>query len=196
MAARPQDADPVKLFVAVLWAPSGPLQHVIENLCSHWGEIDFVGADHSFDMTDYYEPEMGGNLSRRLVSFLRLVPPDSLCSAKHICNEIEDRYAGEKGRLVNLDIGYLDHNKVILASFKGAGQKIYLGNGVWADMVARYRNGRYTPFEWTFPDFRDGRYDHELLQIREAYLKQLRPGRRTGPASGKTNPKRRVTESR
>jgi hypothetical protein len=171
---QPQDADPVKLFVAALWSPSAPLHRAMEMLQSRWGEIDFAGSDYSFDMTNYYEPEMGTGLSRRLMSFLRLVPPDSLCGAKHICNEIEGRLAGEKGRLVNLDIGYLDHNKVVLASFKGAGQKIYLGHGVWADMVARYRGGRYCPFEWTFPDFRDGRYDQELLQIRKIYMRQLR----------------------
>jgi hypothetical protein len=171
--ARPQAAEPVKLFVAVLWAPSGPIQNAMEKLCFHWGEIDFVGADHPFDMTDYYEPEMGRDLRRRLVSFLRLMPPDGLSAAKHICNEIEDRLAGESGRLVNLDIGYLDHNKIVLASFKGAGQKIYLGDGVWADMIARYRKGKYRPFEWTFPDFRDGRYDQELLKIRQIYLRQV-----------------------
>ncbi len=170
--AKPQDVDPVKFFVAVLWAPSSPLPAVMESLRSQLGDIDFTGADHPFDMTDYYRPEMGVSLSRRLVSFLQLIPPDSLSKAKHVSNEIEDKFAGEKGRLVNLDIGYLDHHKIVLASFKGAGQKIYMGNGVWADLVGRYRGGRYSPFEWTFPDFRDGRYDHELLQIREIYKRQ------------------------
>lgn len=171
--AKPQTVEPVKLLVAILWAPPGNLQDILEHLRSRWGEIDFTGRDHPFDMTDYYEPEMGKNLNRRLVSFIRLVPPDTLVSAKHMCNEIEDEFAGEKGRSVNLDIGYLDHNKIVLASFKGAGQKIYMGNGVWADMIARYRGGRYNPFEWTFPDFRDGRYDPELGKIREIYLKQI-----------------------
>jgi hypothetical protein len=171
--AKAQAVDPVKLFAAVLWAPSSPLPDVMESLRAQWGDIDFTGTDHLFDMTDYYEPEMGRNLNRRLVSFLQLVPPDCLGSAKHQCNEIEDRFAGENGRLVNLDIGYLDHNKIVLASFKGAGQKIYLGEGVWADLVARYRGGRYNPFEWTFPDFRDGRYDRELLKIRDIYKKQV-----------------------
>jgi hypothetical protein len=117
---------------------------------------------------------MGSGLSRRIVSFYSLVPPDCLSSTKQKCNEIEDQLAGSKGRTVNLDVGYLDHNKIVLASFKSAGQKIYLGEGVWADLVARYRQGRYCSFEWTFPDFRDGRYDRELGQIREIYLKQLR----------------------
>ena len=172
--AKAQAVDPVKLFVAILWAPSGPLQDAMENLTGVWGEIDFAGADHPFDITDYYESEMGKGLNRRLVSFLRLTPPDVLAGAKHACNDIEDRLAGSAGRRINLDIGYLDHNKIILASFKGAGQKIYLRDGVWADLVARYREGRYSPFEWTFPDFRDRRYDQELLKIRRVYMQQLR----------------------
>jgi hypothetical protein len=172
--AKPQIPDPVKLFVAALWSESSALQSAFAELRARYGDIDFSGADHLFDMTDYYEPEMGLQLHRRLASFARLEPPDCICDAKHFSNEIEDRMAGEKGRLVNLDIGYLDHNKIVLASFKGAGQKIYLKDGVWADLVARYRKGRYCPFEWTFPDFRDGRYDRELLQIRQIYMDQLR----------------------
>ena len=169
-----QKVDPVKLFVAILWAQSSTLERACEILRSIWSDMDFTGADHPFDVTDYYEPEMGSSLNRRIVSFCSLVPPDCLSSAKQKCNEIEDQLAAGKGRPVNLDVGYLDHNKIVLASFKSAGQKIYLGEGVWADLVARYRQGRYCSFEWTFPDFRDGRYDRELGQIREIYLKQLR----------------------
>jgi hypothetical protein len=161
-------------MVAILWARPESLNTAIDCLESNWGEIDFSGEDHPFDVTGYYEKEMGKDLHRRIVSFLNPVPPDSVISAKHRCNAIEDRLAGEQGRSVNLDVGYLDHNKIVLASFKGAGQKIYLGNGVWADLVGRYRQGRYAPFEWTFPDFRDGRYDAELRQIRQIYLNQLR----------------------
>lgn len=172
--AKPQAVDPVKLFVAVLWASSEPLKLAVEGVIDVWGEIDFAGADHSFDMTAYYEPEMGKSLNRRILSFFRLAAPDDLVPAKYKCNEIEDRLAGPAGRLVNLDIGYLDHNKIVLASFKGAGQKIYIKDGVWADLVARYRGGAYSPFEWTFPDFKDGRYNQELLRIRQIYLQQLR----------------------
>ena len=109
----------------------------------------------------------------RLISFLHLIPPDHLSRIKHISNDIEDKLAEDNNRLVNLDAGHLDHNKIVLASFKGAGQKIYLGNCVWADFIARYRSGRYQPFDWTFPDFKEGRYDLELSQIRDIYRKQI-----------------------
>jgi hypothetical protein len=174
LVAKPQAVDPVKLIVGILWSRQEPLMDATEELVRSYGEIDFTGPDRRFDTTGYYEAEMGANLKRRIVSFHRLVLPDILISAKHACNGIEDRLAGGDGRMVNLDVGYLDHNKVVLASFKGAGQKIYVKDGVWADMVARYRAGRYLPFEWTFPDFRDGRYDDELLQIRRLYLAQRR----------------------
>jgi hypothetical protein len=177
--AKPQPVDPVKLFIAVLWSQPGIIPSALNQLCACWGDIDFTGSDHPFDITHYYASEMGPDLHRRLLSFAHLVSPDVIGQAKHSANQIEDRLAGPTGRLVNLDIGYLDHNKIVLASFKGAGQKIYLKDGVWADLVARYREGRYVPFEWTFPDFKDGRYDNELLEIRHLYMNQLRASKRS-----------------
>jgi hypothetical protein len=172
--AKPQAADPVKLFVAILWAEHAALDQSLRLLTGLYGPEDFTGPDRAFDITRYYEREMGSALYRRLVSFQSPVSPEFLVQVKLDCNSIEDRLAGAAGRRVNLDAGYLDHNKVVLASNKGAGQKIYLGRGVYADLVGRYRRGRYRPFEWTFPDFRDGRYDPELAAMRRIYLDQLR----------------------
>jgi len=175
---RPQSVEPVKLIVAVLWSDAAALENALARLEERWGQIDFTGADHPFDATRYYEGEMGLEICRRIISFKRLVPPESIREAKLTCNEIEETLAAGGGRKVNLDIGYIDHNKIVLASAKYAGQKIHLGDGIYADMVARYRDGKYRPFEWTFPDFRDGRYDEELDVIRETYLGRLRSMRR------------------
>ena len=172
--AKPSPVVPVKLLVAMLWSEPETLVAAERCLTEAWGELDFRGPDRPFDATDYYRTEMGPRLQRRLVAFARLVPPESLRAAKLRCNEIEDQLAGGADRRVNLDIGYLDHNKLVLGSLKYAGQKIHLGDGVYADLIARYKHGRYQPFEWTFPDFRDGRYDDELGVIRRRYLEQLR----------------------
>ena len=96
------------------------------------------------------------------------------------CNDIETTLACEGRRRVNLDAGYLDHNKYLLASAKEAGQKVYLNEGIYADLSGRYKAGKYRPFEWSFPDFKDGRYDEELLEIRKLYMQQLKKYRSTG----------------
>lgn len=181
--AAPQSVPPVKLLVAILWANRAALDQALERLQEHWGTIDFQGADHPFDVTDYYGPEMGANLQRRLIAFARLVPPECLKEVKLRCNALEDQFQSATGRLVNLDIGYLDHNKIVLASCKYAGQKIPLGDGIHADLIARYARGKYQPFEWTFPDFKTDRYDVELNTIRQRYLEQLRQALHNGGAS-------------
>jgi hypothetical protein len=164
--------EPVKYFVALLWADAVSLPETYARLVERFGPIDFEGPDRAFDLTNYYESEMGANLARRLVGFQALRSPEELADAKLDCNTIEMALASAQGRTVNLDVGYLDHNKVVLASAKAAGQKIYLGKGIYADLVARYSQGRYQPFPWTFPDFKDGRYDAELGELRTVYLQQ------------------------
>ncbi len=171
------EPEPVKYFAAVLWRDDDSLASGTQRLVATFGDIDHVGPDRPFDMTDYYEAEMGASLKRRLVSFVALRSPQKLTAAKHACIEIESALAGENGRTVNLDVGYLDHNKIVLASVKAAGQKIYLSDGIYADLVARYGQGKYQPFAWTFPDFKDGRYDSELGVLRECYLTQIKQWR-------------------
>ena len=161
--------EPVKLFVALLWSDPASLEEALKRLSRSFGEIDFEGPDHPFDCTDYYEQEMGVGLHRRLSSFAELVSPDSLVEAKERTNEIEDALRTSGGRRVNVDVGYLDMGKVVLASTKAAGQKLYMSRGVYADFVCRFQRGRFQPFEWTFPDFRDDRYEGELLEIRRRY---------------------------
>ena len=170
--AAPRRVEDVKLFVAVLYADASALSEAEARMERRWGPIDYRGAERPFDMTDYYEEEMGRNLTRRLLAFEQLVPPECLRQAKLQANAVEDALAQHGHRRVNLDVGYLDHNKIVLGSLKYAGQKIHLGDGVYADLIARYGQGRYQPFEWTFPDFRDGRYDDELRELRGIYLGQ------------------------
>jgi hypothetical protein len=63
---------------------------------------------------------------------------------------------------------------VTLASFKGRGNKIYLERDVWLDIQLTFERGRLHPLPWTFPDFRAGRYDADLLRIRARYREQAR----------------------
>ena len=172
--ARPEEPLPVKYFIAVLYRDEEKLHPIKKELAARWGSFDFEGRDHSFDTTGYYLPEMGTPLCRKLLAFERLYTPALIVSMKLECNDIETSFSHDGKRTVNLDAGYLDHNKFLLASAKVAGQKVYLDKGIYADLSGRYKAGKYQPFEWSFPDFKDGRYDDELLAIRNIYMQQIK----------------------
>ena len=165
--------EPVKLFAALLYRESGPLEEARAALRRKFGEEDFISEPSPFDHTDFYEPEMGAPLFRLFVSYRKLVPPSELVGAKLEAERIENTLCrADGGRQVNIDPGTLDYQKVVLASFKYQGQKIYLGEKVWADLTLYYRKGGWSKFEWTFPDFKTGVYDKTLLEIRRLYKLQ------------------------
>jgi hypothetical protein len=122
-----------------------------------------------FEVTDYYQDEMGWGIQRIFLSFQRLIDPAGLADIKIDTNRIEDELAVDGRRKVNLDPGYMDVCKVVLASAKYNGQKIYLEKGIYADPTLHYQKGHFEPYPWSFPDFKDGRYESVFLRIRELY---------------------------
>jgi len=161
----------------VLYSSEGTLAEALRMLGERWGVPDHVGGARPFDLTGYYEREMGPGLLRRAVSFERLAPSECLIERKVDAMEVEDalREAGG-GRRANIDPGYVDLQKIVLASSKEGPWKVHLGRGVHADMVARVVKGRLEPSPAAFADFRSGVYEEELLAIRRIYKAQLRAG--------------------
>lgn len=169
-AGKPVDAEPVKYLSAIL-LPGGfdPEESLFPALEGIFGRIDHRGASHPFRVSDYYEDEMGRDLARMIVSFERLDSPTSLVRAKLEASALEGRFQREGSRRVNIDPGYMDYFKVVLASFKQGPQKIYIDRGVYADPVMLYQHGAFATLPWTFPDFKSGIYDHDLAVIRRIY---------------------------
>lgn len=176
-AGRPVEAEPAKYLSAIL-LPRGfdPEEGLFPALEGMFGRIDHRGAQHPFSVSDYYEEEMGPDLSRMLVSFERLESPISLVRLKHETAALEERLGRGRRRTVNIDPGYMDYFKVVLASFKQGPQKIFIGDGVYADPVMLYQHGAFTSLPWTFPDFKSGIYDQDLSVIRRIYRDARRAG--------------------
>ncbi len=166
--------EPVKLFAAILYSDESLLSEARACLGALFGPEDFVSPAFPFEHTDFYAAEMGAGLRRVFIAWERLVHPGVLARSKLDSDRIERTLAAPDGRRrVNIDTGTLDYQKVVLASFKYMGQKIYVGEGVWADLTLYYRKGGWAKFEWTFPDFKLGLYDRALLEIRRIYKRQM-----------------------
>jgi hypothetical protein len=116
---------------------------------------------------------MGEGLKRIFYSFSDLIDPARLVDVKIESNRIEDEFALDGRRRVNVDPGYLDFYKLVLASAKFQGQKVYLGKGVYADPTLYYDKG-WKSCDWSFPDFKSGRYDEFLSGVRRSYKNKMR----------------------
>jgi hypothetical protein len=160
----------VKFLAAVLYS-SGfePESRLFRGLEEILGRIEYRGQDHPFDYTDYYEGEMGPQLRRMIVAFSRLGSPLEIVEIKLATAGMEMRFAQGGSRRVNIDPGYMDYHKVVLASFKEGPQKIYIGKGVYADPVLLFQNGFFEPLPWSFPDFKAGLYTSDFMAIRKIY---------------------------
>jgi len=170
----PEKIDKVKLVAAVLYQNREDLKEAFALLESTFSPIDHVGDFFPFELTDYYEPEMGAELQRGIISFSELVHPGFLAESKKITKGLEQKLSVNQKRKINIDIGYLDLFKVVLASYKERSNKIYLSDGIWADMILYFDSGDYKTFSWGFPDFKTGIYNPAFGEIRNAYKLQLR----------------------
>ncbi len=174
----------VNLICGFISGDEDLIARAIRLLSEHVGPADLVSEPWPFDLTDYYALEMGENLRRRFASFARLIDPVELASLKILTNQIETRVCHELGlppeqRRVNLDPGYITTAKLVLATTKDFGHRVYLRDGIYAESTLHYVNGRWEPWPWTYPDYADIRYHAFFEKVREA-LKAKLIARETG----------------
>lgn len=170
----------VKLFIGILVNDKDSIPAVRARLGELYGRIDHESPVIPFDFTNYYAREMGDVLHRVFLSFEQLIEADQLADIKRQTNELEEEF---KARLlkpesvkrpVNLDPGYLEHAKVILASTKNFYHRIYLSRGIFGEVTMHFRNNNFQFFPWTYPDYQSKEYQEFFLQIRHIYRSQLK----------------------
>lgn len=150
---------------------------VLEMLEKTWGPIRYKGKLFAFDQTPYYVPEMGENLYRGVLSFEKCIPPETIALEKKSSNALELSCASSENpdhRRMNVDIGYMDLDKVVLPSYKRGPFKLYAGDGVWLDMLLTYSKGLFHATAWAFEDFKRNPYQHDLQLIRERWRKSIK----------------------
>ncbi|MFC1806958.1 DUF4416 family protein [Candidatus Omnitrophota bacterium] len=165
----------VKLLIGII-AQSNELILLAERvLQKSFGEIDYKSQIIRFDFTDYYEKEMGRNLLRRFISFKELITPSKLAKIKVLSNKIESKISKSSpggNRKVNIDPGYINDAKLVLASVKDFSHRIYLSKGIYSEVTLQYRDRSFRYYDWTYPDYRTDEYLKIFHDIRALYMKQ------------------------
>jgi hypothetical protein len=155
MTRKETTAPSSKLVISVLFSKAGALEkRVMEDLEATFGKIEWVSERMPFFHTRYYEEEMGPGLFRRMTFFKEPVPSDGLVQIKHHAQGLEDRFRDLQGRRTcNVDPGLLSLENFILSTHKAYSHRIYLGEGVYAEVTLVFHKGSYRPLQWTYPDY-------------------------------------------
>ncbi len=155
--AIPGSPETAVLFIGILASDRQALTAALDSLETVFGPIFMTSRIFSFARTSYYTEEMGSEPLRLFAAFPGCLYPGELAQVKLATNRLESELAqslpGGFSRPVNLDPGYLTQSKIILASAKDFSHRVYLANGIFAEVTLQYRNKQFISLPWTFPDY-------------------------------------------
>ncbi len=179
--SRRKVPSPVRLLVSVIYREEKEFDRVLQRISGRMGAIARISDPFPFDRTDYYEREMGAPLHRRFLLSADTVSREELATAKLAAEEIENEFSVHGKRTANIDPGLLAEENVILATGKNYSHRIYLRDGVFADLALVYEKGEYRPLPWTYPDFASPTIRSFLTELRRECREADKKARRGDP---------------
>ena len=185
---QPRLPRPVLLIVAAFSRHEEVLRWAEEKLTANFGPIARTSSDFIFNQTDYYESSMGPGLRKRFLVFHDLISADQLADIKLRTNELEQELiqAGtwSESRPLNLDPGILSLGKFMLATTKDQSHRIYLRDGIFAEVTLRFQDHAFHPWPWTYADYREPPVLAFLGEARDYYRQRLASRVALAPGGG------------
>jgi hypothetical protein len=175
--AEPRAPVPHLLVVAAFSRHEEALAWAKDRLESLYDPIGIASQPFQFHHTKYYTATMGPELRKQLLGFQTLLAPDALADIKLQTNALEQELAQSgrfpEARPLNLDPGLLQLGKFMLASVKDQQQRIYLRDGIFAEVTLFFKDGEFQAFPWTYADYREPMVRSALRDFREYYRRRL-----------------------
>lgn len=148
---------PVLLITAVLSRYDDALEWGRTQLVDAWGPIWRASPAFEFTETSFYEAEMGTGLKKQFLAFTDLIDPALAPDHKILTNRLELQYAEQSShpedRPLNLDPGYISEAKLVLSTTKDRDHRIYLRDGIFAEVTLHYQRSGWAKARWTYPDY-------------------------------------------
>lgn len=149
--------QPVLHVTAIFSRHADALAWAEERLVEQYGPVALASPTFDFNQTHYYQESMGPDLRKRILAFERLAAPDCLADLKRwaigLESELVDSGQYGEARPVNIDPGLLTVTKLTLATTKDQVHRVYLRDGVLAEVTLSWKDGAYVPWPWTYVDY-------------------------------------------
>ena len=172
--------DPAVLIAAIMACDVSVMEVAKERLTEMFSPLWMESPVFPCTHTSYYDKEMGSGLTKCFVCFKDLIDMSDLPRIKTATNKIEDEIGiktddGIK-RGVNIDPGYVCLSKLVLASTKDFSHRLYIADGIFAEVTLSYVHGKFQRFEWTYPDYLTDIALDFFTKVRLGLLDRLRSG--------------------
>ena len=157
-----------KMIIGVIYHEREILDSAMAMLVNEFGEIDDVSEEFSFseEFSTYYDEEVGGECLRRIYSFRELVDPSRQAEIKIRTNEIEAIFH----RKINIDPGFINHGRLMLATTKETGFRVPLEKGIYTELTLFWARGGWQKFPWTYRDYQSEKVQKFITKVRKSYL--------------------------
>lgn len=166
----PKEPSKAKLVISFISTSEELINSSIERIAQKYSTPDFVSEFISFTHTQYYEDEHGCGLKRRFASFSKLLPRDHIVKVKQFTNQLENETIIDGKRKINIDPGFLTPENFILATGKNFTHRVYLKDGIFADLTLIFQKNDFMELPWTYPDYKGRDVKNMLIKIRELIL--------------------------
>lgn len=175
---KPRIVAPLATFVFAAFSKHDELLDCVPTLLAdNIGPVALASERFEFVETAYYESSMGPGLKKQLFACQELQPADFLPKLKLQANAIEEQVARcgrfPEARPLNLDPGYVDLGKLVLASTKDHAHRLYLGSGIYGEVTLYLKKNEWTAWPWTYPDYKRPEVHAFLHEVRELHRQQL-----------------------
>lgn len=169
---------PVLLFAAVTSRYEPAIEWSIRRASAQWGKVALQSSIFDFTETKFYTESMGTELKKQLFVFEDLIAPDELPKQKVLSNEWEEEYNRQSDfpekRPLNIDPGYVTEAKLVLATTKDRDHRIYLSDGILAEITLHFQSGQWQKSRWTYPDYQRKDFQEFLTKCRIHLRERLR----------------------
>jgi hypothetical protein len=158
------------IVFALMWNKNKQnyLTKAIDELQKNFGSIVLQSKEFSLEYSHYYEKEMGEDLIKKFVLFDEIIDKEDSVKIKKYSMELEDSLREDGRRTVNIDPVYADGYQVVALSHKDRGSRIYLSNGVYAEIQLLYHHGSFWPLLWSYLDYKENA--DFFNEVRRIYL--------------------------
>ncbi len=172
-----KEYPPCLAMVAAFSKHESALDWLWQKVTSQLSPIALLSPRYAFTESKYYRSTMGDGLTKQIAMLSNWYDPAELATHKLLLHgwesELGERIDSDVERPLNIDPGYMSMTKLVLASTKNREHRLYLRDGIYAEVTLAFRDQQWVPMPWTYPDYQREDFRVFFHECRKHLAKQV-----------------------